>query len=158
MFQMMGNIASALALKELSDALGVLDAPFSELPDVKNKDGESIQDVKEKRLALVRQHVKNAGDIINLDETVKLKAQMGVQAALVSKFKDTIKKALKESGAPQQVLDALDNPALLPPGFGGGEECDCPACNPPEKKDEGNEFGFGGIVKRIREREAQQPK
>jgi hypothetical protein len=155
MMPVLGNFASALALQELSAALGALDAPFDKLPDVKNKDGESITDVKEKRLAIVRQHVQAAGDIINLDEQVKTQGQMALQAALLAKYKDVIKASLKAKGAPQQVLDALDNPALLPPGLDfneDGEECNCPSCQArraaTEKKDE--PFGFAAGIERMR--------
>jgi hypothetical protein len=148
----LGNFASALALKELQSALGALDAPFSTLPEVKNKDGEPITDVKEKRLALVRQHVQAAGDIINLQEQVSSQAAMAVQAALTAKYKDTIKAALADAGAPPEALAAFDKMAQE------HDSCDCENCRKRRAlesgaaaaQDEEPVFGFGDLIRRQR--------
>ncbi len=66
----MSAIANAIPLKELSAALVALDAPFSLLPEVKNKNGDVISDPRDKRLELVRQHVQSAGDVISLAQTI----------------------------------------------------------------------------------------
>jgi len=164
---MFGDLATALALKELGAALAAVDAPYHELPDVKNKDGENINDVKEKRLALVRQHVQRAGDIINLKETINQKAAQAVQAALATNHADVIKDCLKDSGAPPEALEALDKALerMKVPGLEGGcGDPDCDNCNPQKqtavaKDDERGEFGFGRLIRQMREqkeREAQK--
>lgn len=61
----MSLIANQVVLSELSKALDVLELPHDKLPEVKNKDGEVITDAKDKRLALVKQHIANVGQIID---------------------------------------------------------------------------------------------
>ena len=144
----MSAMAHALALKELSSALAALDAPFSSLPnDLTDKNGEKITDVKEKRLALVRQHVQAAGDIINLVEHAEAGVEMAIQAALAQKYRPQIEAAMKARGLPLPTSDP-------------DPDCDCPECvaaRAAAGEEPARKFGFAAAVETMeKEKKAEK--
>lgn len=131
----MSAFANAIVLSELSNAISILEKPHSELPEVKDSNGVIITDPRDKKLALVRQHIFTAGDIINLVEKVALTSEYTVQYAIESKYRIQLETAASQSLS----------------------KCDCASCREErgEKNQDGStqpaeEFGFGSVVKRNR--------
>lgn len=62
----MSLIANQVVLAELGKALDVLEMPHDKLPEVKDKDGVLVTDAKDKRLALLRKHLSNVGQIVDI--------------------------------------------------------------------------------------------
>jgi len=64
-------LVNMIVLKELRKAMDVIEAPFHVLPEVKDKNGEEIKDVREKRLILVKEHINKVGCLIALSDTLE---------------------------------------------------------------------------------------
>ena len=131
----MSAIANEMILRELSSAMNALKAPFSVLPEVKNNNGESITDVKDKRLALAEKHIQSAGDIIVVLDQAQEALEQGIEAYLAERFRPEMLAELKKRGI---------DPAML--GADTGKPCNCPACTgtPAEP---GRTVGFGVGIK-----------
>lgn len=151
----MANLTTLAVLEELNQAMASLTCDYTQLPEVKDKDGRSVEDVRDKRLALVRQHLQTAGDILTLSATVDNNAAIAKEGLLASRFKDTVRRVLVTQGAPPQVLQQLENaPGLTPDG-----QCDCADCRAQRQKQENDDgepdqMGFGAIM-RSRQRKAE---
>ena len=140
----MDDLVSSLALSELRAAINAVDAPFSTLPEVKDNNGDTIDDVKEKRLALVRRHVQAAGEILHLGAQIEKETGVLIQSVIATRYKEGYRKLLADGGAPQEVLDALEK--------GVENLCDCPSCQAKREKKQEEEparaFGFGAITRK----------
>lgn len=95
-----------------------MEAPFSLLPEVKDKNGVVVVDVKEKRLELVRQHVQTAGEIINLVDQSQTSYDMVVGMTLEKRYRPQVENVL----------------GVIPPPECGEDGC---------KGEPAHEFGFG---------------
>lgn len=135
----MSAIANAMILRELSNAMNALKAPFSVLPEVKNHNGEPITDVKDKRLALAEKHIQSAGDIVNVVEQTEAALEQGIEAFLAQKFRPEIEAEMKKRG-----VSPAPNGAFAPPMPVGA--CNCPACTG-EPDEPGRTVGFGTAIK-----------
>ena len=104
---MSNPIANRLALAELAAALDFLDKDVKELPEVRDKDGFLVNDPKDRRLALVKQKVMAAGDIVALMDKAE------------EEFFKVVLDALKVKYAQQlQFLEPQPEVAEGPMGFG----------------------------------------
>jgi len=92
----MSVVTNILALNELRDAVSAMEAPFSLLPDVKDKNGLSIADVQTKRLELVKQHVQNAGELLALAQDSYAQSESSVISALssVPRYREKLKRLM----------------------------------------------------------------
>lgn len=75
----MSLIVNQVVLAEVGKALDVLDMSHDKLPEVKDKDGVVVTDVKDKRLALLRKYLLNVGQIVDIMDQAE-----GVSEQLIS--------------------------------------------------------------------------
>lgn len=73
-------------LGELALALQCLDLPYDKLPEVKNKDGVVIDDIKDKRIELVKQRILSAGDVLNVQRQINYAADQTLNQFLQMRF------------------------------------------------------------------------
>ena len=144
------DLANLLALRELSAAVQALENPYDRLPEVKNKDGEVITDVKDKRIALARQHIQAAGEIINLVAQVEDNASRAVEIAMVTKYQGNLKSVLAEQGASPELLNEIDRAVDM----ARTGQCDCESCrkqreqHKDKEEEPARQFGFGALMRR----------
>lgn len=107
----MSALGTRLVAEELAQALDVLAVDHSKLPEVRDKDGQVITDVREKRLALVKLHLDAAGDILLACEEIENAAMMATETWLARVHPATLMTVLsrmKLAGQPMPPQPAPD--------------------------------------------------
>lgn len=114
-------VATRMSLNALSKAMDVLNKPYNELPELRDGNNNAILDARDKRLKLIEDHIKKAGDIVFMLEGALMMGEMAVQEQLAATMKDEFAAAVKQlSGKDVQMLPEEEPPLRDPRKFGFG--------------------------------------